>query len=406
MNFFTPMNSESTLPRTYDLIIYGATGFTGQQCVEYLVQQAPPELRWAIAGRSEDRLIELSQSTERPWIYADAHDLDSIDKMCSQTRVILSTAGPFALYSEPVVEACVRHQTHYVDITGETPWIKSLIDRFHERASANHTVILPACGFDSVPSDLGVWLLKQRGHSLEEVDVAFSLRGGLNGGTIASALNLAESAEARLLGKRTLLCPDDHQLIEQPYDPRVVQWDPTRERWLVPFFMGPVNTRIVRRSAALLNYGEQFTYPEWMKMTSGVKARLTLGTLGLFNSSLKSWWGRKVIRLITPKPGRGPSQSTIDEGFVHAHFIHRREGVPQDVLTLSIKGDPGNKVTCESVCEGALALVNNEQSVSGGVLTPMVAMGDALWRRLQSRGWELGSQYGAVSDDQSEEVRG
>lgn len=392
-------NSTQPLPRTYDLILYGATGFTGRRCVEYLVKHAPVGLRWAIAGRDLRKLELLSHEVERPWVLADANDLESIDQMCSQTRVILSTAGPFALYSEPVVTACMEHQTHYVDITGETPWIKSLIDRYHERAQHSSVIILPACGFDSVPSDLGVWLLKERGAPLEKVDAAFSLRGGFNGGTIASALNLAESGESRALSKRTLLCPEDHGLTEQPYDPHAVFWDSTRERWLVPFFMGPVNTRVVRRSASLMNYGDGFTYQEWMKMTSGLKAKLTLGALGIFNSGLKSRWGRHLIRLLSPRPGRGPSETAIREGYVKVHFLHRIDGLVRDSITLSVSGDPGNKVTCESVCEAALALIANEQVVSGGVLTPMSALGNALWKRLNDRGWSYESHMGSVGKD-------
>ena len=385
------------LPRTYDLILYGATGFTGRQCAHYISRYAPDTLRWAIAGRDQTKLVALSKVIERPWIVADANDEESINQMCAQTRVLLSTAGPFALYSESVVTACVEHHTHYVDITGETPWIKSLIDRYHERTVRSNTVILPACGFDSIPSDLGVWLLNERSTPLGEVDAAFSLRGGFNGGTIASAINIAESGQGRSLSKRTLLCPDDHTLTTQPYDPRAVLWDQDRERWLVPFFMGPVNTRVVRRSAALLGYGDRFTYQEWMKMTSGVKARLTLSVLGLFNSGLKSRWGRKVIRMFSPSPGRGPSEASIRDGFVKVHFLHRMEGRLLDSITLSIKGDPGNKVTCEGVCEAALALAAHEQICAGGVLTPMSALGSKLWQRLKQRGWSLQSQRGSVS---------
>lgn len=390
------MHNIPILPRTYDLVIYGATGFTGQQCLQYIANHAPQGLRWSFAGRDKHRLKSLGEEHQRPWLYAEANDLESIDKMCANTRVILSTAGPFTLYSDAVVEACITHKTHYVDITGETPWIKSLIDRFHQQAVDQKTVILPACGFDSVPSDLGVWWLAQREETLRNVDVSYTLRGGFNGGTIASALTLAESGSGRLISKRTLLCPEDHHLPEQPRDPHRVKWDFDRRRWLIPFFMGPVNTRIVRRSAALLGYGPEFKYQEWMQMTSGVKARVTLGALGLFNSGLKSKFGRQMIKLIAPKPGRGPDPARIESGFVRAHFIHRQDDQVLSEFTLSIQGDPGNKVTCESVCEAALALVANEQAPRGGVLTPSFALGQKLWDRLEKKGWSISHQYGSV----------
>ena len=390
------MYNTPILPRTYDLVIYGATGFTGRQCLKYIADHAPEGLRWSFAGRDQHQLKILGEEYQRPWLYAEANNLESIDKLCANTRVVLSTAGPFSLYSDAVVEACIRHQTHYVDITGETPWIKSLIDRFHAQAAEQKTVILPACGFDSVPSDLGVWWLAQREPSLGEVDVAYSLRGGFNGGTIASALTLAQSKSAYLIGKRTLLCPNDHTLPEQPRDPQRVKWDFDRQRWLIPFFMGPVNTRIVRRSAAILGYGPAFKYQEWMKMTSGVKARMTLGALGLFNSGLKSKFGRHMIKFLAPKPGQGPHPSKIESGFVRAHFIHRQNEKVMSEFTLSIQGDPGNKVTCESVCEAALALVANEQASVGGILTPSIAMGQSLWDRLEKKGWSISHQYGSV----------
>ena len=391
------MQQTNILPRTFDLIIFGATGFTGRQCVKYFHQHAQDSLRWAVAGRNLVELKKLAKIYDRPFVHADAELPETIDHLCSQTRVILSTAGPFALYSDLVVEKCIEHHTHYTDITGETPWIKSLIDRFHESASQQGTLIIPACGFDSVPSDLGVWLLAQRGEGLYEVDVAFSLKGGLNGGTVASALNIAEQGDTRLLAKRTLLCPEHHQLPEQPYDPKSVRWDTLRERWLIPFFMGPVNTRIVRRTAALLDYGKAFTYQEWMKMSSALKAKVTLGALGLFNQSLRSKLGRTLVKFLAPRPGTGPSEKEIEEGFVKAHFVNRDQDTLVNTLTLKINGDPGNKVTCESVCEVALALVANEQGSLGGVLTPMAGLGATLWNRLEHRGWEVTYEYGAIN---------
>lgn len=388
------------LPRTYDLVVYGATGFVGRRCVEYVYQNAPPRLRWAIAGRNYGQLEYLSSKYQRPMIIAEADDVEGLKSLAAQTRVILSAAGPFSLFSDHLVSACVAHRTHYLDISGETPWMHSLINRHHARAQQEGTVILPAAGFDSVPSDLGVWLLHQLGGPLEEVDVAYSLRGGLNGGTIASALNMAKQGDHRLMRRRDLLCPEGHTLAEQPRDPREVRWDPERGKWLIPFFMGPVNTRIVRRTASLIKggYGEHFRYLEWSPLRGALRAKIALGTLGLFEMGLRSRLGRNMIRVLTPRPGKGPSERAIEEGRMKAHFINRNAQGVVSALTLKAQGDPGNAITTQCVCEAAFALVAGEGTGEGGVLTPVTALGVDLWNRLQRVGWNLTSDYGELTE--------
>ena len=386
------------LPRTYDLVVYGATGFVGKQCVAYLDQYAPPDLRWAIAGRDQNKLERLARQFERPFIVASSQQTNRLRSLAAQTRVVLSLAGPFSKYSDPLVAACVEERTHYLDISGETPWMRSLIDRYHHRVEQDQVMIIPAAGFDSIPSDLGVWLLRDLGTPLHEVDVAYTLKGGLNGGTIASALSMAEGDEHRLLGKRLLLCPEQHNLAEQPRDPRTTRWDPLRERWLVPFFMGPVNTRIVRRSAALdpQGYGPHFRYLEWMSLRGSLKAKMTLGLLGAFELGLQSRFGRRLIRSLTPRPGRGPSQAAIEGGMMRAHFTNRDENGLLSALTLRAAGDPGNLITTQCVCESALAIAAGETLGRGGVLTPMTALGRSIWDRLSRVGWELTYHHGEL----------
>jgi short subunit dehydrogenase-like uncharacterized protein len=170
-------------PRDFDIILYGATGFTGRQTVAYFRKYAPPDLRWAIAGRNKGKLEALNAQTEV--LVAGSQNQSEIDALVARTRVLLNTAGPFALYGTGFVDACVRFGTHYVDITGETHWARMLIDRYHEKASADGTRIIPFCGFDSVPSDLGAMLIAGAlGPETSEVKAFFQMRGGLNGGTL------------------------------------------------------------------------------------------------------------------------------------------------------------------------------------------------------------------------------
>ena len=199
----------------FDVVLYGASGFVGRQTVAHFAAHAGG-LRWALAGRNRDKLV-AARTAAGPGaasagiIVADAADAAALDALANSTRVVLSTAGPFALYGSELVKACVARRTHYVDITGETPWVRSMIDLHHDRAARDGTRIVPCCGFDSVPSDLGAFLVEQQLESLGEkcvqVKAAFSLRGGFNGGTLASALNMLDEGQTRRMADPWLLSP-------------------------------------------------------------------------------------------------------------------------------------------------------------------------------------------------------
>ncbi len=250
------------MKRNFDVIVYGATGFVGRQTARYIADHAAG-LRWAIAGRSAAKLDALRRElgqTSPGIVVADAGDAAALDALAAQSRVVLSTAGPFARFGSGLVAACVRHGTHYVDITGETPWVRQMIDRHHAAAAKSGTRIVPGCGFDSVPSDLGAWLVasalwRQHGERCASVKACFSMRGGLNGGTAASALAAlddkaaqAQFDDAFLLNPRGTVPADaaSHR------DPAGALHDSDFDAWLAPFVMGPINSRVVRRSAALL----------------------------------------------------------------------------------------------------------------------------------------------------------
>jgi short subunit dehydrogenase-like uncharacterized protein len=401
--------------RAYDIVLYGAGGFTGRQTVAYLASHPDAALiRWAIAGRNRTRLEE-ARARAGPGakhvdiLIADSTEPDSVDAIVSRARVVASTAGPFALYGTPVVDACVRFRTHYADITGETMWVHELIERYDARAAADGTRIVPFCGFDSVPSDLGTLLLVRHvqqtlGMSCAEVRGYFQMSGGLNGGTIATALN-AVGSKPSLADHRFLLDPPGPHSPEQrarSRDRLRPHYDVELGSWVGPFFMAPTNTRVVRRSVALHDrwneaYGPDFVYQEYLMYDppfARVKATFATLGLGLFGTLLRWKPTRRVLSSRLPQPGTGPSIDIMNRGWftcdllaiaadgrvVHGHIGHR--------------GDPGNRATVRFLCESALALALDGESLPGGpsrggVLTPATALGDVLARRLANPDVEI-----------------
>jgi short subunit dehydrogenase-like uncharacterized protein len=395
--------------RPFDVVLYGATGFVGRQTARYFADHAPPKLRWALAGRSADKLAALGQrlgASPPGVIAADAADAGALDTLAAQARVVLSTAGPFARYGSELVAACVRHGTHYADITGETPWVRRMIDEHHAAAAANGTRIVPGCGFDSVPSDLGAWLVakalrEQHGERCASVKAAFSLRGGLNGGTAASLMNLLDEGAAGELDNPFLLNPPGSAPadLSAHRDPLGALHDADFDAWLAPFAMGPINTRVVRRSAALLAdvglFAEDFRYQEYLRIGRGPAAALAASGVAVGMAGGRTALAiaplREIAKRFIPAPGEGPSQRTMDQGSFRCELIGVGERGTVVRGRIAGKGDPGNRATTVFVCESALALAVDGKKLPGGaklggVLTPSVAMGEVLAARLRAAG--------------------
>ncbi len=398
--------------RKYDVVLYGATGFVGQQTVAYFAQHAKG-LSWAIAGRSRDKLTAILRelNIRVPVIVADAQDSLALARLAIETQVVLSSAGPYALYGSELVAACVRHQTHYADITGETPWVRQMIDAHHAQAAQEGTRIVPGCGFDSVPSDIGTYVVAQemlRRHSEPCVDVkaCFSLRGGLNGGTLASILNIMGKGQAKEFAQPFLLNPghvaDANDAAHQ--DPTAPYRDADFAAWLGPFFMGPINTRVVRRSAALLQaagdqaYAAQFHYQEYLRFGKGAVAAvaaagLSAGSL-VTQTALQFSAVRRLTAAFAPKPGEGPSEQAMDSGSFRCQLIGRSAQGNIVRAVVSEQGDPSNRATTKMVCESAMALVHGAAQLPGGrqrggVITPAYALGDVLVQRLRAAGMQI-----------------
>jgi len=401
--------------RSYDVVLYGATGFVGRQTVAHFAAHADG-VRWALAGRSAEKLEEVRQgcgpgAADAGIIVADATDQKALDALAARAAVMLSTAGPFALYGSALVAACVSHRTHYVDITGETPWVRGLIDRHHAQAMRDGTRIIPCCGFDSVPSDLGAWLVAeavwQRHHEhCVSVKACHSMRGGLNGGTLASALNLMESGQDRLLADPFLLNPPGTvpRDAAEHADPVAPHRDADFDAWVGPFMMGPINTRVVRRTAALLKargdaaYGAHFNYQEYLRFGKGlfaaaVAAGVSVG-MGVGLAAMRFKTGRALARAVAVPPGQGPSERTMDDGSFRCELVGKSASGKVVRGRVAGPGDPGNRATTKFVCESALALARQPQALpggerGGGVLTPASGLGIVLARRLIAAGMDL-----------------
>jgi short subunit dehydrogenase-like uncharacterized protein len=383
--------------RKYDLILYGASGFTGKQTVAYCKGFAPPELKWAIAGRNRSKLDAVNCATVDVLI-ADAQDAQALNQLAAQTRVIASTAGPFSLYGTPLVDACVANRTHYCDITGETPWIRTLIDRHHAQATADGTLIVPCCGFDSIPSDFGAWLISRHIRDVlrsecVKVVASFQMGGGINGGTLASFFHLLESKQTAAVRDPFLLDPDPAMYSAEERarnaDPHEVRYDADLGAWTTAFLMGSINTRVVRRTQALL--GTRFDYQEYTKFRSASAARMAAGAGRIFQAILESRFGRLIAKPWLPKPGQGPSEKVMNEGFFRCEFVATARNGVQARAILKGSGDPGNRITVKCLCESAFVLSmldgdSGAQPGSGGVLTPVTALGGALADRLTKAG--------------------
>jgi short subunit dehydrogenase-like uncharacterized protein len=384
--------------RKYDIVLYGASGFTGRQAVDYCREFAPAGLRWAIAGRNRSKLDSVN-SAGVDVLPADAQDDDALNRLAVQARVVASTAGPFSLYGTKLVDACVRNRTHYCDITGETPWVRRVIDRHHEQARSDGTRIVPSCGFDSIPSDFGAWLVARHireGLMSECVSVSayFRLGGGFNGGTLASYFNLIETGQMAVARDPFLLDPDPsaHTSEERARnaDPTGVHYDAELQAWLAPFLMGSVNTRVVRRTQALL--GTRFEYQEYSKFGRASRARMVEFGGRVFDSISGSSLGRRTIRRFLPQPGEGPSKEVMNKGFFKCEFIGLAKSGARVRGIFKGQGDAGNRITVKCLCESAFVLALGAANTSGakpergGVLTPVTGVGEELRGRLASAG--------------------
>ncbi len=393
--------------RDFDLVLFGATGFTGRLVAEHVVRRRPA-LRLALAGRSRHKLERVRDdlaaldpaARDLPLVLADALEAASIGAVAARARVVCSTVGPFARYGRELARACAEQGTHYCDSTGETHFVRALIDAHHARAAQTGARLVPCCGFDSIPSDLGVFVVHQhlaaRGKQLAEAHYRVRrMKGGVSGGTAASVLALAEEAGdpavRRVLGDPYALCPGEPRGPDGG-DSRGPRRDADTGRFTAPFVMAAINTRIVRRSNALLGYayGRDFRYDEAVDvgpgpvglaracaMTAGLGAALAVAAFGP---------GRGLLARALPAPGEGPSREARERGSFAIEI--RAVATDGERVRATVSGDldPGYGETAVMVGESALSLAEDDLPASGGVLTTASCQGAALVDRLRAAG--------------------
>jgi len=429
--------------RRFDIVLWGASGFAGRLVAEYLAEvngtdgsDGSDELSWAIAGRNREKLaavragLDLGEADQPEILIGDAFDRDRLVEIAGQTAVVCSTVGPYATFGSELVAACVEQETDYCDLTGEVHWIREMIDRHHSEAKRREARIVHCCGFDSIPSDLGVYALQRQafeahGRLCDSVRmVVRGASGGVSGGTLASMANLFEEAGRNPEIRRILADPyslSDEGKREGPDSgwQKGVRWDEDAETWTAPFLMASVNEKIVRRTNSLCGepYGTDFRYGESMGTGAGVsgwtRAAGVAAGITAFSGAMALKPTRALLeRFVFPEQGEGPDRDDIENGYFSLEFIGRGNGAGAGDFTVrqKVRGsrDPGYGATATMLGESARLLaeeaagdLDNDASgaldgaferCAGGVLTPAAAMGHRLVDRLDEAGIDFESK--------------
>ena len=413
-------------PRTYDLIAWGATGFTGKLVAKELCDSVgagdSARLRWAIAGRSREKLEAVRdalattypEAESIPIVIADSADEQSLRALTASTRVVLSTVGPFAKYGTPLVAACVAEGTDYCDVTGEGPWVREMLDTYGDQAARNRLRIVSLCGYDSVPSDLLCRLLQDEliarsGSPASVVEgLVGPIKGSFSGGTIATMINIMRMAKKdKSLAKklhdplvfaphrsRTRTVPLTKKNRPNPLWPRKIRGRKTKG-WTGPFIMGAINGSVVHRTNDLLNqaWGDDFVYRESTWCGRGRSGWMTaLGTF-LMTAALGGGLMFPPTRLlmqmtILPKPGQGPSASTRAKGYFRQRAVDLVTGT---TALMEARFDPGYEATAKMLVACGRCLVEDREKLPNmyGVITPGAVFGPLLVPRLQDRGFTI-----------------
>ena len=398
--------------KEFDVVFLGATGFTGQLVIEYVFNNygVGGELKWAIAGRNQSKLesiahkVAAEDADQIPLIVTDTTDETSVTELVQRTKVVCTTVGPYAMYGNELVKACAINGTHYCDLTGEVQWMRRMIDLYETTAQSTGARIVHTCGFDSIPSDLGVHFAQSQ---MKEIHGSYATevkcrigktKGGMSGGTVASMMNMMEEMKTDPSLRSLLADPYSLNPVNTPpgidkQDQMGAQYDAEFRQWTAPFVMAAINTRVVRRSNALMGfkYGGEFKYSESMLVGDGPSgylkamavagASILMGVVSAFDPT------RALAKPMLPAPGEGPSKETIETGFFNLEFLAKGTNADGDAACVKVKvtgdKDPGYGATCKMLAESAICLAKDDLETEGGIWTPSSAMGDVLIERLQ-----------------------
>ncbi len=377
--------------KNFDIAVFGATGFTGRLVAAYLAKQYPAGsgVTWAMVGRSQDKLEavrdEIAAPADTPLVVADAGDPASVKALAESARVVLTTVGPYQLYGNELVAACAEAGTDYVDLCGEPAWMRKMIDKHEAAAKASGARIVFSCGFDSIPSDLGVFMLQEEakkkfGGPCQQVKgLVRSMKGTFSGGTAASlkatvAAAMKDPTVMEHLKNPFSLAPG-FAGPKQPSGSKVIHDDAVGS-WLAPFVMAAINTKNVHRTNALLGhaYGEDFVYSEMVMTGPGDAGEAAARQLAASNAMMSD---------DGPKPGEGPSKEEREAGSYDILFIGTTANGETVKVAVAGDMDPGYGSTSKMISESAICLINDCPKTPGGVWTTAPAMGHALIDRLR-----------------------
>ena len=375
--------------KNFDVVIYGATGFTGKLVVEYMLKQYGNDnsISWAMAGRSHEKLLAIKEKLGVPveisLLTVDSEDKTSITDMVKQTKCVLTTVGPYQLYGSDLIEECASHGTDYVDLCGEPGWMYEMIAAHSEAAKASGARIIFSCGFDSIPFDLGVLFAQEEAikrYGKPSTNVRGRVRvmdGEFSGGTAASLGATMASLKVKPELLSVLINPfslsEGFNGPEQAPDNAPI-YDEKLQTWVAPFFMAPINTKNVHRSNALMNhsYGKDFSYNEMWVSGPGDEGKAVAKMVASVNFMNDA-----------PEPGEGPSRESREKGSYDILFC---ADMNEESVHVSVKGDmdPGYGSTSKMITESAICLVRECDDLVGGIYTPASSMGNKLIKRLQA----------------------
>ena len=375
--------------REFDLVVFGASGYTGKLVAEYIQNEygGDQSLKWALAGRNKDKLAgikeDLNLESDLTILEVDSNDQESLDAMTSAAKCILTTVGPYQLYGSNLVESCAKNGTDYVDLTGEPGWMYEMINEHKETAKKSGSRIVFSCGFDSIPFDLGVYFVQQAvrdkfGKPAQHVRGRVkAMNGEFSGGTIASLgatmATLKEKPELIKVLANPFSLTEGFEGPTQLNDSKVLL-DEKLNMWVAPFVMAPINTKNIHRSNALLGheYGEDFCYDEMMIAGEGEEGKQIADAM----TSANPMGGENV-----PQPGEGPSQESREQGNYDVQFF---ADIDEGCIEARVTGDmdPGYGSTSKMIAESAMCLIHDCNDLSGGIYTPAPAMGNKLIKRL------------------------
>ncbi|GGG09896.1 enoyl reductase [Rhodococcoides trifolii] len=416
------MASTEQRVRDFDVIVYGASGFVGALVAKHLAGAAPEGTRIALAGRSQSKLVSVRSSlggtaADWPILVAEADDTVALDALASKAHVVITTVGPYAKYGKALAHSCAAAGTDYVDLTGEVLFARESADENHELAHSTGARIVHSCGFDSIPSDIGVFALYEKvnqdgaGELTDTTLVVTSMSGGVSGGTIDSLRGQIDEMTASKKARKIAVSPyslsPDRSIepdLGRQNDAPIMKGSsihPSLKGYKAPFVMASYNSRVVRRSNALLGYayGKTFKYNEVMSVGSSPLSPVLAGAvaagLGAVVAGLAFKPTRFILDKVLPKPGEGPSEKTQRKGHFTVDIYTTTTTGEHYVSRVKAKGDPGYAATAIMLGESALALALNRDElpgIGGGVLTPATGIGDALVTRLRTAGVEVSAR--------------